>query len=192
MTLTKLEEALWANRVQRQCLLEAEDVETGLAATEIVLSTCIPQKYGGEEAWVTIPDSILQTNGPVPQALLSVTQPRAPDVIIHNHISAPDITVNVPPYTHPKINVDAPIVNVSLPEQKTPVVNVDAPRITVEQPKMGDVIVNVPEQKTPVVNVAAPVVNVAAPNITVEAPSANRKVSIKKDGAGSWTGEVKE
>jgi hypothetical protein len=79
-------EALWANHIQRLCLLETDDVGDALAAAEVILSTQPVQEDDGDEGWITVPGSFLQTPHSTP---LSINLPRPSDVVIHNHVAAP-------------------------------------------------------------------------------------------------------
>jgi len=180
--MTPLEQALWANAVQRKCLIESGgDVASAMQATEIILSNYTPERFDVSEQWVTVPDTFLQIGGQPATVALSTEPVKPPDIIIHNHVSAPDIVVNVPQSPAPTVRVDAPVINVASPEVKAPVVNVEQPAINV----------NVPQQQPPTVNVAAPVVHVAPPNVTVTQPTIDKHLTIKKDGAGQWSAEVK-
>ena len=166
--ITRRQRALWANRLQRECLLEAgDDVEAGLAAADILLATQEYKDYGEDTGWIDVPDSFLGI-------ALAVEEPQP---IIVN--VAPTV-VNLPEMK-PNINVaaatqKAPIVKV--PKQERPVVNF--------APVIKGPVVKVPKQEKPVVNVAGPVINVPEPKEPKPAPS--RKLTVKKNAAGEWEG----
>jgi len=139
-----------------------------------------------------------------------MVQPKQQPIIVN--VSPPEITINnqVPEQRIPDVNVQAPTVNVfnRMPKQVPPDIHVAAP----------NVIVDVPKQDAPVINVESPTVNVAAPNVTVESPEirpeihndihvdvpkqeppivnvtqpTNKKVRLKKNSDGVWTGEVEQ
>lgn len=175
----------------RLCLDESGgDVEAGLLAYECILMSGEPIAFSLKEddGWVEVPDTFLQ---PVIVALSA--EPRAPDIVIHNHIAAP--VVNVPRQSHRHRHN----INVEVPKSPPVVVNVPRQRhrhvhkINVDAGKPAEITVKMEAQEPPVVNVAAPVVNVGAPNVTVEIPAqqaAPRRVNLHKDGAGNWVGEV--
>lgn len=188
------QEALIANRVQRECLLSCDgDIDAALAAADAILSMkpFDYERWGidptdSPNLWVEVPDLFLSVTSPNVMLATPPSAPaRVPDIIVHNHIAAPEITVNVPKME--------PIINVRTPEQTPPTVNitptiVPAPVVNVSP---ANVTVNVPEQNTPVINVAAPIVTVESPTVALMNNTAEREISLKKDGSGSWTGKVK-
>ena len=101
-------EALWANRIQRTCLLEADNVEDALAAADIILSTQPVQEDSEDSGWVSVPNSFL--HGPASIGMSTNTDKKHQQpIVIHNHVSAP--IVNIPAHQAPNIHVDGPVVN---------------------------------------------------------------------------------
>ena len=58
--MTLAEQALWANQVQRECLLEAGgDIDAGLIAAEYILLAQPVRQDNMDSSWINVPDSFL-------------------------------------------------------------------------------------------------------------------------------------
>lgn len=163
----------WSSYILNECLREAAgDIQAGVAAANYILSQHpapdLNTALSVDEGWLEVPDSFLDSSG----VHLAVDDVTPPNIVIHNHIRQPMVTVNLPDQQPPLVNVGAPVINVP-----KPVVNVNPS-------------INVPKQDAPVVNVSPPSVTVF-PSVQVQAQP-NREVKIKKDAQGGWVGEIKE